>query len=439
MTSINVGEKLDQDSLGNYQKLILVFTALAFAMDGLANQALGLSIPSLMQEWGVGRDQFALVTGLGLCGVALGAALGGMLGDKIGRRWALIFSVLLFGVVTMATSMVNGLGMLTLLRSLDGLGIGAAIPNALALLTECMPTKRRSLGIGVSMVFIPVGATLAGTLATYVLPEMGWQALFFIGGLAPLVLGIIFIFVLPESPRYLALHPERWPELRHLLTKFGYQYPVDVEFSDVAPQRQKIPLTLLFSKDLFRDTSFLWCAFFFCFIASYSMFSWGPVMMTSLGFDLETMGMGLTSFSFGGIVGGVLSGWAIARFGSRATLIVYGLGGILGAFLLAWLFPKNPEAITLLLSCLAVLGFFTAGMLNMVYTVSASMYEPYIRGTGVGASAAVGRLGAVASSFIGIAALNMGGALGFFVLIGTCTGITLFLLLMVQRQITSVI
>jgi MFS transporter, AAHS family, 4-hydroxybenzoate transporter len=439
MSRINVGETLDQDSMGRYQKLILLFTALAFAMDGLANQALGLSIPSLMQDWGVSRDQFASVTGLGLLGVALGAALGGMLGDKIGRRWALIASVLLFGVVTMATAKVNSLGMLTILRSLDGLGIGAAIPNAIALLTECLPTTRRSLGIGVSMVFIPVGATLAGSLATYVLPEMGWQALFFIGGLAPLLLGILFLFVLPESPRYLALRPERWPELRILLAKFGYQYAADVEFSDEAPKRHNIPLSMLFLKDICRDTVFLWCAFFFCFIASYSMFSWGPVMMTSQGFDLEKMGLGLTSFSFGGITGGVISGWAIARFGSRNTLMFYGSGGLIAAGLLAWLFPKDPTAISLLLSCLAVLGFFTAGMLNMVYTVAASMYEPFIRGTGVGASAAVGRLGAVASSFIGIAALNLGGAFGFFVLIGLCTACTLVLLLMVQRQLTRVI
>src|SRR5580658_2543217 len=181
---IDLGRMLDEAPWSAFQKRLLVFAALAFGVDGMANQVLGLAIPALLRDWGVSRASFAPVAALGLIGVAIGAALGGMLGDRFGRRAGLIGSVLLFGIMTTGTAFVHGMTSLTCLRLLAGLGVGGAIPSG--------------------MVFIPVGGLLAGIVATAVLPQFGWRGLFLIAGALPLLLALVFAFVLPESPRFLA-------------------------------------------------------------------------------------------------------------------------------------------------------------------------------------------------------------------------------------------
>lgn len=431
---ISISETLDDGALGAYQKWIVFLIALVFAMDGLANIALPIAIPSIMAEWGVGRDSFKFVMAAGLCGVAVGATFGGWLGDKIGRRPALIFCVMLFGVMTILAAFVNNLEMLALVRAIDGLGIGGALPTGMALLSESMPARRRSIAIALSMVCIPVGAFMAGGLAALVLPNYGWSMLFIVAGFFPVLLALWFIFILPESPRFLALHRHRWDSLRKLLAKYGYECS-DATFSGRSSVTSGSAFAEIVSKDFLPGTLSLWAAFFFCMLASYSMFSWGPVMLMSQGFDPKTMGLGISMFNLGGIVGGIFGGVILTRFGSRYTLMLYGLGGIFCSITLGVLFKTYNEGMPLLFVFLAALGFFIAGFINVVYTLGANMYPTYIKSTGLGAGAGMGRVGAVASSFTGIAALNLASAQGFFGSIALFLLISLIALLTIKAQL----
>jgi hypothetical protein len=83
--------------------------ALVFAVDGLANQSLGIALPALIADWGGARAAFAPVAASNLAGVALGSILGGLIGDRIGRRWALISAIFLFGLMTAAAALRTAL------------------------------------------------------------------------------------------------------------------------------------------------------------------------------------------------------------------------------------------------------------------------------------------------------------------------------------------
>ena len=434
---INVGQTLDETtSLGRYQKLIIVMIAAVFAADGIANVVLPVAIPFIGKDWGLPRDAFKVVMAFGLLGVAFGAAIGGMLGDKFGRRNALIGCVALFGIMTAASAMSTSIEMLALFRALDGIGIGGAVPTGMALLAESMNKRRRSFAIALSMGFLPIGSTIASAMAPVVLPN--WQLLFIIGGLIPFVLAIIFIFTLPESPRYLVSHSDRWGKLRQLMKRYGYDWSEKTTFSDVIKAEEKVSVTTLFTQEYRRSTITLWIAFFFCFIGSYSMFSWGPTMMMGQGFSLAKMGVGMSVLSISGIFGSVLCGWFIEKIGSRTTVIIYAIGAILGAVIAASVLQNNASDPYLPLLSIGFLGFFVAGVLNLNYTLGANIYPPYIKGTGIGTAASIGRLGAVSSSFIGIIALNMGEAKVFFLMIAACYCVTLFSLLLLRIQITKV-
>ena len=121
---------------------------------------------------------------------------------------------------------VDGVAMLGVLRFLAGLGLGGAMPNAAALASEYVPSKQRPFAVTLTIVCIPLGGTLAALLAGQVLPRYGWRALFVVGGVIPLLVAAALFKLLPESPQFLAMRRERWPELVALLRRFGHEVSV---------------------------------------------------------------------------------------------------------------------------------------------------------------------------------------------------------------------
>jgi MFS transporter, AAHS family, 4-hydroxybenzoate transporter len=233
-TAIDVGRVLDEGRWSGYQKLLIAGTALAIILDGTDNQLLGNVIPTLMKEWSLPRAAFATVLAIGPLGMMIGGAAGGMLGDRIGRKSALLCSVIAFAIPTLAIAAADGVMMLGVLRLLAGLGLGGAMPNAAALASEYVPVRRRPFAVTLTIVCIPLGGTLAALLAGRMLPTYGWRALFIAGGVVPIAVAIGLFKLLPESPRYLVARRERWPELIRLLRRLGHDVGADATFVDAA-------------------------------------------------------------------------------------------------------------------------------------------------------------------------------------------------------------
>ncbi|MEO6338948.1 MAG: MFS transporter [Caulobacteraceae bacterium] len=430
---IDVLRSLDEGGWNTFQKSVLVFAAMALAMDGIANQSLGLAVPSLVKAWNVARSDFASVSALNLVGVALGTLMGGLIGDRFGRRVGMIVSLALFGVMTAAGAFATSPGELAGMRFLDGLGIGGAIPNGAAMITEFTPIRRRSVAIAFSMAFIPVGGLLAGLLGATVLPDYGWQALFMICGAATLVLAVVFIFVLPESPGYLLRQPHRKHELIRLLGRFGYGFSSDAEFAQEA-RAGHTRMTALFDKHIRLDTLALWVGFFFCLMASYSLFSWVPTLLSTKGMDARASSLGVTAFHLGGVIGGLVAGWVMQQLGSRGATIVFTGGGVAAAVGLALLLSGGAVPSVAGLVLIAE-GFFIAGVHTAVYTLAATAYPPFVRATGVGTASAFGRLGAILSSYTGISTIEGGGGFTFFLVVGCMLGLSGLALVFMRKQL----
>src|SRR5215217_4763501 len=120
--AVDVAPLLDTGRWTGYQKFITALSALAVIFDGFDIQILGFAIPSLIKEWGLGRPAFGPVLALGLAGMAVGSPVAGYCGDRFGRRPALIGCLTLFGLATLATSLVSSVMGLAVLRFVTGLG-----------------------------------------------------------------------------------------------------------------------------------------------------------------------------------------------------------------------------------------------------------------------------------------------------------------------------
>ncbi len=437
---IDVKEMIDRGAWTPYQKLVLALIALAYVTDGVANQSLGLAIPALMRDWGLGRGAFAPIAAVGLVGLTIGALVGGVLGDRFGRRWTMIASTAFFGLATMAQAWVTNPTELLVLRFIDGIGIGAMIPNGAAMIVEFTPARKRAFALSIGMSFIAAGAMVSGLIGNLVVEPYGWEGIFLALGGIGVAVSLLLLALLPESPIFLVVSGAERARIRAAALRCGVEIG-DAPLVAVGPPAgpKRMPLSTLFAPAVASSTVFLWIAFFFCLLANYAMFSWVPAMLASLGFALSLTGLGMTFLSLGGILGGIGCGWLIARYGSRLVVLILAGGGVAASLALGTYTGSVSSGaradLSVVLALLFVIGIFASGLLNGLYTFSAFIYPDHARSTGVGAAAAAGRIGAIASSFAGVFALSAGGASGYFQLIAGSLAISLVMVALIKRQI----
>ena len=320
---------------------------------------------------------------LGYLGMMLGGAAAGLAGDRFGRRTALLSSVTMFGAMTLGSALVHDTSSLAALRFLAGIGLGGAIPNAATLAAEFVPRPRRSVAVTLTIVCVPLGATIAGLLGSHVLAQAGWRLLFLIGGAVPLVLAAVLFFLLPESPRYLARHPSRRPELVRLLRRMGHEIGDHVLIRDLAERpAPRAPIATLFQRDLRRDTLALWGSFTSCLLAVYLGFSWLPSVLTGAGFTPAVASNGITAFNLGGVVGAIGGGLAFSRVGSRAAMLAMAAGAIAGAVALSLMTIDARMARLPLFALLTLSGGLINAVQTTMYALATNVYASAIRATG---------------------------------------------------------
>jgi MFS transporter, AAHS family, 4-hydroxybenzoate transporter len=444
MKTIDVGSVLDKGQWSGYQKLLIFGTALAIILDGIDNQLLGNAVPTLMKDWNLPRSAFTTpfggVLALSPLGMMFGGAIGGMLGDRIGRRTTLMFCVVAFAIFTLGIAGVNSVPTLGILRFLAGLGLGGAMPNAAALASEYVPTRRRPFAVTLTIVCIPLGGMLAGYLSGAVLPRYGWRTLFVVGGIIPIVLALILFKVLPESPRFMARHRERWPELIRMLQRLGHDVPNDATFIEAGSKQQsKSRATVgdLFRGGYARDTIGLFGAFFFGLLGNYVAIFLLVATLASTGYSQEAASNSLGNWNLGGVIGAILGALIIQKLGSRVTMLGMSVLAIVCAIVLA-VMRVDPTNATLL----TVMFILTGGLMNAVqttmYALAAHVYPTEIRGTGIGTAVAVGRVGNVLASGVGNFALDTGGVPGYFMSFAVTMAVVFVSLALVRRHVGAV-
>ena len=439
MKTVDVGAAIDEGRWTGYQKLLIFGTALTIILDGVDNQLLPNAVPKLIEEWGRPRGDFIGALSYGPFGMMIGGLIGGIIGDRYGRRTALLGSVLTFAVLTFAIAFANSIEMLGALRFLAGVGLGGAMPNAATLASEYVPRKQRPFAVTLTIVCIPLGGVLAGELAARIIPTYGWRALFIAGGLVPIVLAAILWKVLPESPRYLARHRERWSELTHTMRRIGHDIPDDVEYVEAATAglpKGKVSIGTLFGPHYLRDTLALSASFFFCLLVNYLVILLLPAVLTSAGngFSQPEASRALRDSNFGGVAGAIFGAVLIQRFGSRVTMLGMSALAVVCGFILsgAEITPQNGLF-------LAVMFVITGGLLNAVqttmYALAAHVFPTEVRSTGVGFAVAVGRVGNVLAATVANEAFNRGGNAGYFGSWAVLMAIVFVALALVSRHV----
>ena len=201
--NVNVVEVIDGAQMGRTHLQVLSICALVAILDGFDLQAIAFTGPVIAQQWKIEATALGVIFSAALAGMTCGAALTGLLGDYYGRKVAIGFSVAVFGVFTLATALADSYNQLLVYRFLTGVGVGGAIPSVTTLTAEYAPARLRVKLIALMSIGIPLGGVVGGVLAAQLIPRWGWESVFYVGGVLPLLLLLLVAKMLPESLHFL--------------------------------------------------------------------------------------------------------------------------------------------------------------------------------------------------------------------------------------------
>jgi AAHS family 4-hydroxybenzoate transporter-like MFS transporter len=397
--SYRVDDIIDSQPVGALQIRVVTLCCLIGALNGFDGQIIGFLAPSIATTLHVDVSSFGPMFSAGFIGLMIGAMAMGILGDRIGRKPALLISTIAFGLLAGLTGFVQTFHELILVRFLTGIGLGGALPNVAALATEYVPNRLRRIPASLIGAAIPAGAMGAGLIATVLLPAWGWRSMFYLGGIMPIALGIVLIFSLPESVRYLSLNRVKQDKLRSIMAKiWPGAADRDVQFS-VPAQRPDAEGSVL---ELFRGgravvTSMLWIINVMSFMVIYFIISWMPSLLQATSLPKSAGIMSITMFSLGGVLGSLAEGPLMNRFRPALILLVE----FTVFALLVGVLASVPLSFGLVAIITFGLGLSIQAAQAGLIIFAVTLYPTAIRSTGAGWSVAVGIVGSIIGPLLG--------------------------------------
>ena len=398
---VDVSRLMDEARVSALTKRCLAFSVLIAFLDGYDITNIGYAGPALVKAWAI-TDQSALgpVFGASLIGMLFGAMLLGALGDRFGRKKAIVLSGLIFGGFTWAAVLTHTVTGLLITRLLCGIGIGGVLPNVAALNAEYAPRRLRATLVIVMFSGIGLGSAVPGPVAAWLVPTMGWQILFTIGGAFAILASIGCMIGLPESIKYLVVREGSSAKVARMMRSIRPElsFPPGTVFS--VPEEQRYSSAspkYLFADGLGPMTLLLWVMFATSLMGYFFLMSWTPILLTSLHIPVTKVALAASVFHIGGLIGG----WVICRpvdlRGMMPVALLYAIAipvvGLIGY--------AGSLSEPLLMAFLFVAGFCVLGGIYSVNAMSGIIYPTAIRSSGSGWAFGIGRIGSVLGPVMG--------------------------------------
>ena len=401
MSRILVEEVIDKAKISPFHWRILFWCTLIIIFDGYDLVIYGVVLPILMQQWQLDPVTAGALGSTALFGMMIGAMLLGTLSDRFGRKKMIVLCIVLFSGFTALNGLAQTPLQFGVMRFIAGLGIGGVMPNVVALMSEYSPRRIRSTLVAVMFSGYAIGGMLSAVLGIWIVPQFGWQVMFYLAVIPLLLLPLIWT-QLPDSVAFLVRQGKIAEARKVLAALTGKPLPDDAELAAHQPQKTEQSLAALFSNNRALSTLMFFQAFFMCLLMVYGLGSWLPKLMTMAGYGFGSSLMFLLFLNIGGIIGAIGGGWLSDRFHPRPVLMLF---FTLAAVSLALLGFKSHVAVLYFL--VTVAGATTIGSQILLYAYVAQFYPTAIRSTALGWSSGVGRIGAILGPVLGGALLAM--------------------------------
>ena len=421
----SLSERLSALPWNRFHTIIVVLFGVGWAMDAFEVTLIGNVLGALRKRFHLGSDAMSLILGAWFAGLMLGAAGFGYLADRYGRRRIFLGSLVLYGVTTLAAAFAPNLAALLILRLLAGIGVGAEYSAINAAIAELVPSRARGRASALVLNFWPLGSLVAALLSWLVLsalpPDLGWRVVFGFGGLIALSSAWLRRH-LPESPRWLE-SAGRGREALAIVNgiEAGMTNLPAPEATPIRHRVQREQHALLTLLRRYPARLALGAVLDFAEASGYyGLFAFLPlVVLPALHLAPSQLPLFYLAGSIGALLGGFAAALLLDRWGRFATVTSFYLATALGTIALAF---ATDLGVLVLGAGFALLNLLATGSWIAAYPTFSELFPTSLRASGIGASVAVGRIGAMMSPFLvgAVGARSMPAALlllaGFWVL-----------------------
>lgn len=389
-----------QPRRGFMLQLTLLLGVVTF-FDGFDMQAIVFAAPYMAHELNLTKLMIGSLFSAGLAGSMVGAMLFGWLGDRFGRRPCILVSVIGFGVATLAFALAREFNALLILRFVNGVAVGGALPLAWAMVSEFAPRRSRATIITVVMVGFTLGSSIGGPVSIVLAPNFGWQAIFVFAGAATMLASVVLFLKLPESIRFLINSNADGERIVVVLRRIDPATAASARtvfrLDDEMPAEGcKFRLSMLFAGRLRIITPLLWLAYVGSSASLFLFSSWTPIILESQQFTRASAALFTSLVSLQSVVVGLF----IARFTDRRGPIWIAMlpAIVLVLFAIILLGSLGPTPLVIVyLAGITLIG----GTHHAINSIAALPYPTAIRANGAGSALSVSKLGGISGPLIG--------------------------------------
>jgi len=393
-----VSELTDGQPLSRLQLSAMFIYVLVGVADGFDLQAIGFLAPAIAETLHSDVRTFGPVFAASLAGLMVGTLAMSLAGDRWGRKRILVVANLALGVFTLATTFVETLPQLTVIRFLTGFALGSTAPNLFAMITELAPKRLERTVACVLSAALPLGVVMAGAVGSLILPLWGWKSVFWVGGVFPILLAAVIAFGLPESMMFLAARGGDQRQILRTVRRFWPSLTLSPSVSFVAALKtSRLPVSQLFLEGRVIVTAMLWLTFAMNLMIIYFIVSWLPTILRGTPLPPNAGIIAITSFGIAGVIGSIVQGLLITKFAAHRVMVLqFGMYVVL-----ALLFPYLAQSVLLVAAFSFAIGLAIQGVQAGLNAFAAGFYPTPIRSTGVGWALGIGRFGSVVGPLVG--------------------------------------
>ena len=398
MRSIDVNQVVDDAKFTPFHMNVLFWCMLVIIFDGYDLVIYGVAMKGLVAQWGLSAKEAGFLGSVALFGMMIGAMALGSLADRYGRKKMIALCLVLFSLFTFLCGFAQNPTQFAIMRFIAGVGIGGAMPNLVAMMAEYSPKRMRSTMVSLMFSGYAIGGMLSAGLGIMIVPNMGWEWMFYLGIIPLFLLPLIWKF-LPESLGFL-MRQGKEAEVRKILPKVAPELNITAEDQlvreEVVVKKSVVPVGQLFAEHRGVSTLAFWVSFFCCLLMTYALSTWLPKFMEQAGYELKAGLSFLFAMNIGAMIGAIGGGWLADKFNIKAVLVAFLL---LGSAAFVCLGYKAPVPVLYVLVTIA--GATTIGTQIVLYSYVAILYPLKIRSTGIGWASGVGRIGAIVGPILG--------------------------------------
>jgi len=383
---------MKQGEMRPIQMLAVTICIIINMLDGFDVLVVAFTAPVISEEWGLEPQAIGVLLSSGLFGMAAGSLFIAPVADRIGRRNIILWCLVIISLGMLASAFTNSVTQLAITRVITGLGIGGMLASITTITAEYSSEKRQGFAISLVQSGYPIGATIGGTIAAFLIVMYGWRSVFIFGAAcSALMIPVVFRF-LPESLEYLL---EKKPanaleKINSLRIQLG-EPPIESLPETTREESNASNVLNLVASPLRAATLLMWCAFFMVMLSFYFVLSWTPTLLADAGLSVEQGISGAVLINIGGIVGGTSLGFLTAKFSAHKLAGLY----MVSCAIFMTVFGLIDVSLTIMLIIGFIIGFFVFGSMIGLYSIAPDIYPTSIRNTGMGWAIGIGRLGAI--------------------------------------------